>query len=328
MPEERARGLCLLSGGLDSTLAICVLRAQGLHVEAVAFDSPFFHTVNAQRAAAGLDVPLHVADFTADIVALLRDPPHGFGGGMNPCIDCHARMLRRAGEKMTAMGFDFLATGEVLNQRPMSQTRHSLEIVARESGYADRIVRPLCAQRLDPSGPERSGLVDRSRLLGLHGRSRQPQMELAKQYGLREYATPAGGCLLTEPGFCRRLRDLADHEGLDDLRLLRLLRLGRHLRLPGGARCLVGRNRDENEQLAAAAGPDDVLLRTANVPGPTVLLPGGASAADVECARGVCASYGDRRSDAATLVRVTRPGASEEAPAEPLARADFAAWIR
>ena len=324
----RGRGLSLLSGGLDSSLAICVLRAQGLHVEAVAFDSPFFHTAAAKRAAGSLGETLPVADFTADIVALINDPPHGFGGCLNPCIDCHARMLRRAGEMMTQMGFDFLATGEVLNQRPMSQNRRSLQIVAADSQYADHIVRPLSAQLLEPSGPEQRGVVDRQKLLGLHGRSRQPQMALAKEYNLRDYPSPAGGCLLTESGFCRRLQDLLAHEGTGDVRRLHLLRVGRHLRLPGGATCIVGRNREDNEQLAALALPTDVLLRTVNVPGPTLLLPGGASDADLALARGICAKYGDRRGDAtATVVRVTRGEAAEEATAEPLARETFAAWV-
>jgi len=322
------RGLSLLSGGLDSTLAICVLRAQGLHMEAVVFESPFFSSRAAVKAAGALGVNLHVVDFTADIVELVQHPPHGFGGAMNPCIDCHARMLNRAGALLTTLGFDFLATGEVLNQRPMSQNRRSLRIVSGECGYADRLVRPLSAQLLDPTEPERRGLIDRSRLLGLNGRSRQAQMELARQYGIREYPAPAGGCLLTESGFCRKLQDLLVHEGVAETRLVYLLRTGRHLRLPGGAKCIVGRNQMDNETLVAAATPADVLIWPVNVPGPTLLLPGNAATANVELACGICAGYADKRADAAgTRMCVQRGAAMEEREATPLARAAFEGFI-
>ena len=318
----------LLSGGLDSTLAICVLRAQGLHIEAVVFESPFFGSRNARKAADALGIRLHILPFTDDIVTLVQHPPHGFGGAMNPCIDCHARMLHRAGALMTELGFDFLATGEVLNQRPMSQNRRSLQIVEHDSGYADRIVRPLCALKLEPTEPERRGLIDRTRLLGLNGRARQAQIELARQYGIREYPTPAGGCLLTETGFCRRLHDVMTHEGMKESRLLYLLRIGRHLRLPGGAKCIVGRNHMDNEALETAVTPVDVLIQTVNVPGPTLLLPGGASAADLALAAGVCAGYADKRGDGAgTVVRVLRGAVAEELVAAPLARAVFEGWI-
>jgi tRNA(Ile)-lysidine synthase TilS/MesJ len=324
----RGRGLSLLSGGLDSTLAICVLRAQGLHIEAVVFESPFFTSRPARKAAALLDVRLHVVDFSHEIVGLVQHPPHGFGGAMNPCVDCHAAMIQRAGVLMEELGFDFLATGEVLNQRPMSQNRRSLQIVQQDCGYADRLVRPLCAQHLEPTEPERRGIVDRTRLLALHGRSRQAQMALAKEYGIREYPSPAGGCLLTETGFCRRIQDLMAREGMADLRLVRLLRTGRHLRLPGGGKCIVGRNRADNETLAAAATDGDALVWSVNVPGPTLLLPGSAGDYDLALACGICAAYADKRTDAAgTLVGVQRSGVVQERVAAPVARERFEAWI-
>ena len=323
------RGLSLLSGGLDSTLAICVLRAQGLHVEAVVFESPFFSSRAARKSAGALGIPLHVVDFTDDIVALVQNPPHGFGGAMNPCIDCHTRMINRAGALMTELGFDFLSTGEVLNQRPMSQNRRSLGIVSADCGFADRLVRPLCAQLLNPTEPERRGVIDRARLLGLNGRSRQAQIELARQYGIREYPSPAGGCLLTETGFCRRLQDLLTHEGVAEKRLLLLLRIGRHLRLPDGSKCIVGRNHADNETLDAAATSADVLIATVNVPGPTLLLPGASTAADVGLACGICAGYANKPGDAAAiLLQVRRGAAAEERLAAPLARSVFEAWIQ
>jgi tRNA U34 2-thiouridine synthase MnmA/TrmU len=323
------RALCLLSGGLDSRLAICVLREQGCHVEALCFDSPFFRPAAARAAAAALGVALHVIDFTDDIVGLVESPPHGYGGGMNPCIDCHARMVRRAAETMRAAGLDFVATGEVLNQRPMSQNRRSLAIVARESGIPDLLLRPLSALLLDPTAPERDGRVDRARLLDLQGRTRKPQMALAQRYGLLDYPTPAGGCLLTEPGFCRRLKDLVEHEGLADRRLIRLLRFGRHFRLPGGALCIVGRNASDNAALEAGRAPGDALFYPADVPGPTVWLDGRASAADRDAAAGLCAAYSDRPAgDGPIAVRCERAGVGRDAPVAALPRQGFAAWMR
>ena len=331
-PFPIGRGLCLLSGGLDSRLAIAVLREQGLYVEAVVFESPFFNSAPARQAAEVLQVPLHAADFTADILALLKSPPHGFGSCLNPCIDCHARMLNRAGEMMERMGFDFLATGEVLNQRPMSQNRRALGTVLRDSAYGDRIVRPLSAQLLEPSLPEQRGIVDRTRLLKLSGRSRHAQMELARHYGIRDYPAPAGGCLLTEPGFCVRLKDLMEHEGLDERRRVRLLKGGRCFRLPGGAACLAGRDQADNAALAAEAKPGDIIVASLeDVPGPTVLLPGGAAEADLALACGICASYTDRGSNGPEepiTVRVMRDGAVERRAVVPLPRAQSDAWLK
>ena len=328
--EPRAgRALCLLSGGLDSSLAICVLRAQGVQVEAVVFESPFFSSRAARKAAQGVGVRLHVVDFTDDIVQLVQHPPHGYGGAMNPCIDCHARMIRRAGALLPELGFDFLATGEVLNQRPMSQNGRSLRIVATDCGCADLLVRPLCAQLLPATEPERRGWVDRARLLALQGRSRKAQMALARQYGIREYPSPAGGCQLTEPGFCRKLRDLMDHEGLAGRRQLLLLCTGRHLRLPGGAKCVVGRDQVDNETLAGAALPDDTRIWSLTVPGPTLLLPGNPSPADVALACGVCAAYTDHHEDGAPIrVGVARGGTTEERMVVPLARESFRGWMQ
>lgn len=325
--ERQGRGLCLLSGGLDSQLAVCVLREQGLHVEAVVFSSPFFKITAARQAAENLKVTLHVVSFTQDILGLVQHPPHGFGGALNPCIDCHALMIRRAGELMAEKGFDFVATGEVLNQRPMSQNRRSLAVVEKDAALNGRLIRPLSALLLDPTLPETEGIVDRNRLLGLSGRSRKPQFELAEKYGLKEYPSPAGGCLLTEKGFCRKLADLRDHEGLDDERLVWLLLHGRHFRLPGGAKCVAGRDARDNQSLKQAMRDHDVLLHTVNVPGPTVLIPGGASEADVASAAGLCAAYGDHGTRAEVVVKIVSGKAAEEKMIKPLPRDEVAAWM-
>jgi hypothetical protein len=313
---KKARGLSLLSGGLDSQLAVCVLRDAGAEVEGVTFATPFFAPDAARTAAAALGIRLHVIDFTDDEIALIKAPPHGFGGAMNPCIDCHARMIARAGEMMTAAGYDFVATGEVLNQRPMSQNRQSLGVVEKCSGLAGRLIRPLCARLLEPTIPEQEGLIDRSKLLGFSGRRREPQFELAKKYGLTDYPSPAGGCKLTEKGFGHRLKDLLEHEGLDDRRLVELLNIARRYRLPGGTSVILGRDANENAMLKDAAVPGDTLLVPMSVPGPTALIPKLTDAADLERAlKLVCAfSRYDRFEGDIAVKVVSHDGTANEVP--------------
>ena len=326
--RPRARGLCLLSGGLDSQLAVCVLRDAGAWVEGVTFATPFFSPSAAKKAAAALGIPLHVVDFTDDEIRLVENPPHGFGGAMNPCIDCHAAMIARAGRMMEEKGFDFIATGEVLNQRPMSQNRQSLGVVERCSGFAGRLVRPLCAQLLEPTAPEREGLIDRSRLLGLSGRRREPQFELAKKYGLVEYPSPAGGCKLTEKGFGRKLKDLKDHEGLADRRLVEMLNIGRRFRLPDGSSVILGRDAGENAALRGHSIAGAAAVQPVSVPGPTALVPAPKSAADMQLVRGiVCAWSRFDRHSGPIVVKSVVDGVAEETPVSPpFRREPFQAW--
>lgn len=274
-----AKGLSLLSGGLDSQLAVKVLQEAGAEVECVCFETPFFSAEAAKRAAEAMKVKLHVVDFTDDECRLIENPPHGFGGAMNPCIDCHATMIRRAGEMMEKLGYDFVATGEVLNQRPMSQNRQSLGVVEKSSGLAGRLVRPLCAQLLEPTIPETEGKLDRSKLLGLSGRRREIQFELAKKYGLEDYPSPAGGCKLTEKGFGNRLRDLLEHEGLKERRLVDLLLIARRFRLADGTGVILGRDSRENAILKGC-GDLGTVVYTVNCPGPTALVPGAEPSQD------------------------------------------------
>ena len=262
-----------MSGGLDSQLAIRVLQRAGAEVEAVCFSTPFFDISAAKKAAEALGVKLHVVDFTDDEIALVENPPHGFGGAMNPCIDCHALMIRRAGELMARLGYDFVATGEVQGQRPMSQNKQSMGIVEKCSTMKGRLVRPLSAKLLEPTVPELEGKLDREQLLDILGRSRDRQIALAAEFGIVDYPSPAGGCKLTEEGFCRKLKDLKDHEGLADRRLVELLLVGRRFRLPGGTGVILGRDRNENAVLKGERGEGAVAVAPVNVPGPTALLP-------------------------------------------------------
>jgi tRNA U34 2-thiouridine synthase MnmA/TrmU len=313
------KAFVLLSGGLDSRLAVCVLRAQGIEVTGMSFETPFFNAAKAREGAAQLGVPLVVEDFTGDLLAILEHPRHGFGSCMNPCIDCHTAMVRRAGQRMEREGFHFVATGEVLNQRPMSQTRHNLEVVAAESGYKDRVLRPLSAKLLPETEPERCGWVDRERLLDLNGRSRKPQFKLAEQYGVTDYPAAAGGCRLTEPNYAARLRDLRTHRQIRDLHAIHLLRVGRHFRLNDRVKAIVGRDARDNAAIEAAAAPDETLLAAESVPGPTVLVSGPCDEADIDVATHLCARYSDAKPGEGVTVSVRRGGATVFRNAEPMA---------
>lgn len=286
----------MFSGGLDSLLSVALIRDQGILVEGVTFETPFFASEKARRMAQRMDLPLRVFDITEAHLAMLRAPRYGYGRWMNPCIDCHALMLRKTGEWMEKSGADFLFTGEVLGQRPMSQGKQMLHVVAKNAGYAPVILRPLSALLLPETQPEREGKVDRQRLLDIQGRGRKRQIALARHYGIAGYPPPAGGCLLTDPMFSRRLRDLFDR-GEDTVRAIELLKVGRHFRLPSGHKVIVGRQSADNHALASLAGEGDALLRVADVPGPTVLIPGPDPAEALYAAAGLCVRYSDAPKD-------------------------------
>lgn len=285
-----------MSGGLDSQLAIRVLERAGAEVEAVAFQTPFFDNTKATAAAQALGVKLHVIDFTDDELSLIKNPPHGFGGAMNPCIDCHALMIRRAGELMTKLGYEFVATGEVRGQRPMSQNAQALVTVEKTSGLVGRLIRPLSAKLLEPTIPETEGKIDREKLLDISGRARDRQIALAKEFGIVDYPSPAGGCKLTEEAFGRKLKDLKDHEGLDDRTLVELLLLGRRFRLPGGTSVILGRDGRENAVLKRK--PYLVLEPAAGTPGPTALIPELKSEEDRQLAEGIVRAWSKGTTDA------------------------------
>ncbi len=300
---EKIRVLSLFSGGLDSQLTVYVLREQGVHVEGIAFESPFFNCDKARNAAGIIGVPLHVVDFTDEIVRLLHNNRYGFGSGMNPCIDCRMAMLKRAAMIMRERRFHFFSTGEVLNQRPMTQNRQSLKIEADESGYGEFLVRPLSARLLLETEPEKRGWIDRSKLLAIEGRNRKAQYKLARHFGLTDIPQPAGGCKLTEPNFCKRLKDLMEHEGLD-VRAVRLLHLGRHFRLDGKTKVIVGRNQLENDLLEKMAEPSDILVRPETLPGPSCLVAKGGDEEQLRIAAAICARYCDLENEEPVMIRV------------------------
>jgi tRNA-uridine 2-sulfurtransferase len=278
----KRNAVALLSGGLDSMLALKMMVEQGIELTAVNFTSPFCNCSSrhagcgnqARRAAETFSVPIRVVAKGMDYLRVVEKAPHGYGRGMNPCIDCRIYMLRKVSGMMEELGASFVVTGEVLGQRPMSQHRQAIEVIDRESGLAGRILRPLSAHHFPPTLPEIEGIVDRVKLLAIAGRSRKPQIALAEQLGVRDYPCPAGGCLLTDPEIASRLRDLFAHVPGYTHRDLVLLTLGRHFRLSPSLRVVLGRTREENERLLALAVPGDTVFMPEDFRGPTALAAG------------------------------------------------------
>lgn len=294
MEKVRGKGIGLMSGGLDSILAVKVLQEQPLELLGVTFVTPFFGPEPGLKAGRLAGLPTRVVDIGETFLEMLKNPPHGYGRHMNPCVDCHGLMLKEAAKILLAEGADFLFTGEVVGQRPMSQRRTAMKIVEKMSGLSGRILRPLSAKLLEPTIVEMQGLVDREKLLDIHGRGRKRQMELAARYGIRDIPQPGGGCMLTKEGFARKLKELfavMPQAGTGDVELLKW---GRHFRL--GASCLltVGRTKSENERLWAMARSDDALFRVPSYPGPTAVLIGTPkSRAHFRMAAMIVAAYSD-----------------------------------
>jgi len=273
MMKNKTKAVGLLSGGLDSSLAAALMRHLGVKVYGMFFSLPWRcgKLRNAQTVAEKLGITLKVEACREDYIDMVRHARYGYGAGLNPCIDCHLFMIKKAAAYMREIGADFVFTGEILGQRPLSQLKQSLRIIDEQCGLSGRLLRPLSAKLLDATAVETEGLVDREKLLGLSGRSRKDQYKLAEELGLKGYAAPAGGCLLTEPNFGKRLKDLFDH-GYRAWNDLVILEWGRHFRLDPQFKAIVGRDEKENTQLIAHAHPEDYILEMKVEPGPTVVL--------------------------------------------------------
>jgi tRNA-uridine 2-sulfurtransferase len=320
------KAIALFSGGLDSVLAAELVRRQDIEVLCLSFITPFFNAQKAQSAIQQINLPLTILDITVPHLEMLKAPRYGYGKNMNPCIDCHTLMLKIAGQKMEETGSDFILTGEVLGQRPMSQNKQSLYVVAKNSGYRDYILRPLSAQLLDPIKAERENRIDRSRLLAIQGRGRKEQMKLAADFGIREYAPPAGGCLLTDPIFSRRLRDLFTHHEDHHSRDFELLKFGRHFRWNERCKIIVGRNNTDNEALNHLVTADDLIFKMKNFPGPLVVIPYG-SANEAQIAASLCVRYSDAPDDSEEEVVYQYQNSSQTIRAKAASKEDCQRWI-
>ena len=305
------KALCVFSGGLDSMLAASLIGAQGIDVLALFFETPFFSSKKPRKSAKSLNLPFRVVNITERHLEVVKGPKYGYGGNMNPCIDCHALMFRIAGEMLEEEGADFVVTGEVLGQRPMSQNRGALSLVNAESGLNRLLLRPLSAKHLPLTIPEEEGWVKRDLLMDFQGRSRKPQMLLAKEMNIREYPSPAGGCLLTEKAFSSRLKDLFASGRDPQVREIELLKLGRHFRIGPHTKVVVGRNKGENEAIHALSTDEDLVIRSDSVPGPTVLVLGEPSDDSLELAADITLAYSDVEEGEVSDVRVKRNAREE-----------------
>ncbi|KPK98231.1 MAG: hypothetical protein AMJ95_05165 [Omnitrophica WOR_2 bacterium SM23_72] len=274
------KAIALISGGLDSLLAAKLIQDQGIQVIPLHFRIPFCH-YNKDLQGEAQDLSLLIkdnlgedlkdVDIRQEFLGLLEKPRHGFGSRMNPCIDCKILMFAKARQLLKDWQAAFVVTGELLGQRPMSQHKQALQLIEKESGLEGLLLRPLSARRFPETIPEKEGWVDRNRLLDFCGRTRRPQMELAQSLGLKDYPNASGGCLLTDPEFAKRLKDLIKHQAfyMEDVELLRY---GRHFRLSPEAKLIVGRNEKENIILEKLAQEDDFLFHPReNQAGPTSL---------------------------------------------------------
>lgn len=318
----KRKAVALLSGGLDSMLAVRLVLDQGIPVTGVRFLTHFGcdpvtsgscgHDVEPLVKMWGsLGFTVRMSHLGQDYIDMVKKPAHGHGKNMNPCVDCRIMMLNWAREILDQEEAGFLVTGEVLNQRPMSQTRERFRLIDRRLGLERLVVRPLSARKLEPTLPEIEGVIDRTRLLNLSGRGRTRQYELAAEYGITDIPQPSGGCLLTDPGYSARLRDLWRHDPDAGARDINLLRVGRHFRPDGGCKIIVGRNERENKMLETFVEPDDALLRLKAYEGPLTLVRGRFGPGEIDLAASLTVRYGDVPGKVASEVIVERKG---EAP--------------
>jgi len=324
----------MISGGLDSTLAVRIMRAQGVAVTALHFWTGFSfreRPVEAQRAADILQVPLEVIDVSEPYISVVLNPRYGYGSEMNPCVDCRIFLLRQAKAWMEAHGHHFVFTGEVVGQRPKSQMPPSLRTVERESGLEGYLLRPLSAKLLEPTVPELRGWVDREKLYAINGRGRKEQIALAEAFGISDYPQPSGGCCtLIQKVYSRRLNDFLEHEGeatLTPLRV-RLMTVGRHFRIRSGRKVVIGRNEAENDRLIASP-IEAVCLITLSHPGPVTLIPGRPGADEIKMAARMTAGYSDGRHEPLVCIGVGRErGAVDDVLAvEPMDRDEIRAMM-
>jgi len=276
----KRKALGLFSGGLDSTLAIKVILKQGIEVVALNFKSPFCRcdTSNGcdsliKRIAEDLKVDFKVMYLGDEYLEMIKEPKHGYGKNLNPCIDCRILKFKKAKDFMKKTGASFLITGEVLGQRPMSQYRRALETIDKESGVEDLVLRPLSAKLFSPTLAERKGWVDREKLFDISGRGRRPQIALANELGVYEYSCPAGGCLLTDPTFSKRIRNMMDCNNLTT-KNIEVLKLGRYFRFNSYFWMVVARDEKESNKLRSLAGEEDFIFEPIDMPGPTALAKG------------------------------------------------------
>jgi len=341
MKKER-KAIALISGGLDSMLATKAVQEQGLHVEGINFYTGFCveghtHAIrkkdrakakrnNALWVAEQLGIKLHIIDIIEEYKNIVINPKHGYGAHLNPCLDCKVFMVSKAKEWITEHGFDFIVTGEVIGQRPMSQRKQTMPIVSKESGANDLLVRPLCAKLLPPSLPEREGWIDRESLYDFSGRSRKPQIALANEFKIKDYAQPAGGCcFLTDEHYSDKLADLWQSRGNKEYELddIMLLKVGRHLRPRPNFKMIIARE-DGEVNFLSGYRKSFTHMSPISHSGPLVLVDGDLSQDDIEFAASVTARYSQGRNAAKVDVRIVHQGAESVVTVIPMSAHEIA----
>ncbi len=319
--EKKPKAVALLSGGLDSNLAVRMMLEQGVDIEAVAIKTPFCDFdcgkgcgQRVREVADELGIKLKTVYFGEEYLRMLKNPKYGYGSGMNPCIDCRGMMYNAAKEHMKKTNADFVITGEVLFQRPMSQNNRALHIIEKETDMECKVLRPLSAKHLPPTDVEKMGLINRENMGDIKGRSRKEQLMLAKHFGISEPPNAAGGCLLTDPSFSKRVKDILDHcDEIPTLNDIELLKVGRHLRITHDAKFVVGRNKDENEVIKALLADGDVIMEVKDYVGPTCILRSKNydDSLIIKCAA-IAARYSDAPRDDLSKVSITVNGDKRE----------------
>ena len=310
------KAVALYSGGLDSTLAILVMMRQGIDVTAITFMNHFGCDISDKSscskdpfaASVNFGFTVKLAHLSDKFLSIVKNPKYGHGKNLNPCVDCRILMLKEAREFMKLMKADFLITGEVLGQRPMSQRRDCFPRIDREADVKGLVVRPLCGKLLPATIPEERGLVKRELMHDFSGRTRKPQITLAEECGLTEYPAPAGGCLLTEPIYSYKLKDLLEHNRHPGYKDINFLRVGRHFRVAPDCKIIVGRNKEENAAIRALIGPDDYILTVEGFGSPTTVILGTPTDDAITFAASLCARYSDAKKLPEVKVTIIKNG--------------------
>ena len=298
---KNMKALGLLSGGLDSTLAVKLILERGIDVEAINFVTPFCLCrkggCGASEAAKTFNIPLKMVSAGTDYLRVVRNPRFGYGKNMNPCVDCRIFMLKKAKRYAKEIGAKFIFTGEVLGQRPMSQHRGALDLIEREAGLEGKILRPLSGKLLPKTEAEEKGYINEEALRDISGRSRKRQIEMTKEFNIVNYPCAAGGCLLTDKEFASKLRDLFQHKKRVTVKEVNLLKVGRHFRF-GNNKIIVGRNEAENGVLLRAKQKTDYYFEVPNCGSPTTILQGPKTKRVIEKAAGLTAFHSDKKFEA------------------------------
>jgi tRNA-specific 2-thiouridylase len=292
------KALGLLSGGLDSTLAVKLILERGIDVEAINFVTPFCLCrkggCGASEAAKTFRIPLRMVSAGTDYLRVVRNPRFGYGKNLNPCVDCRIFMLKKAKKYAKQIGAKFIFTGEVLGQRPMSQHRGALELIEREAGLKGKILRPLSAKLLPKTEAEEKGFVDAGALRDISGRSRKRQIEMTREFNIVNYPCAAGGCLLTDKEFANKLKDLFQHEKRVTVKEVNRLKVGRHFRF-GENKIIVGRNEVENGVLFRTMQKSDYYFKVPDCGSPTTILRGPKTKAAIKKAAELTVFHSDKK---------------------------------